>query len=215
MAEQSLIRDHRAAVALNNMGVSLLERRAYRHGMETLKDAILVMESVLRPSAVSSDVISHGGATSHPSSFLASPAFTSPVRIEATDLDCPEDRDPDLDSAIMINNFALAHLCVAKNTNSPIKLQERARKLFNMAYSIISNQNGLSRLSEDEMRRISESRLLLAVAVMSNVVRVLTEMGEDTEANESYQRLVRLGNAVEELQGRNPLKAKIAAAAAA
>jgi hypothetical protein len=104
---------------------------------------------------------------------------------------------------------------VAKNTNSPIKLQERARKLFNMAYSIISNQNGLSRLSEDEMRRISESRLLLAVAVMSNVVRVLTEMGEDTEANESYQRLVRLGNAVEELQGRNPLKAKIAAAAAA
>jgi hypothetical protein len=44
-----LILDHRAAIALNNMGVSLLERRAYREGIDTLKDAIFVMKRVLRP----------------------------------------------------------------------------------------------------------------------------------------------------------------------
>jgi hypothetical protein len=54
MEEQCLIRDHRAAIALNNMGVSLLERRAYRQGMETLNDAIFVMKRVLRPPSISS-----------------------------------------------------------------------------------------------------------------------------------------------------------------
>jgi hypothetical protein len=253
MAEQSLqIRDHRAAVALNNMGVFLLERRAYRQGMETLKDAIFVMKRVFRPrstseestcsaeakvhravrrmanpqpvpSAVAIDVISHGGATSHPSSLASilrgssSAAFTFPIRIEATDLDSPEDRDPDLESSIMLYNFALGHLCMAKVAKSPTKLQEGALKLFNMAYSIISNQNGLSRLSEGEMRRIRETRLLLSVVVMSNVVRVFSEMGRNTEADESYQRLVRLGTVINEMEmdEPDPLEGQIAAAAAA
>jgi tetratricopeptide (TPR) repeat protein len=256
MAEQSLIRDHRAAIALNNMGVSLLEQRAYRQGMETLKDAIFVMKLVFRPqsrnsglgaasdstsstdmkihravqrmanpkpvpSAVIIDVVSHGVASSHCSplgSILhesSSSSCTVAIRIEATDLDCPEDRDPDLESAMMLYNFGLAHLCMAKLAKSPMKLQEGALKLFNMAYSIISNKNGLSRLSEGEMRLKSETRLLLAVTVLSNVVRVLTEMGKHAEANNSYQRLIRLGTAINELDYPGPMGGKIDAAAAA
>jgi hypothetical protein len=255
MAEQSLIRDHRAAIALNNMGVSLLEQRAYRQGMETLKDAIFVMKRVFRPqsrnstlgatldstrgtdvkihravqrmanpqpvpSAVIVDVISHG-ASSHSSplgSILresSSSSFTVPIRIEATDLDFPEDRDPDLESSIMLYNFGLAHLCMAKLAKTPMKLREGALKLFNMAYSIVSNKNALSRFSDDEMRRVSETRLLLALAVLNNVVKVLTEMGKHTEANNSFQRLVRLGTAINELDYPGPLGGLIAAAAAA
>jgi hypothetical protein len=257
MADQSLIRDQRAAIALNNMGVSLLEQRAYRQGMETLKDAIFVMKRVFRPQsrnsslgassdsmssidlkihravqrmanpqpvpfAMITDVISHSVASSH-SSPLGSilreqssfSSFTIPIRIEAADIDCPEDRDPDLESAIMLYNFGLAHLCMAKLVKSPMKLREGALKLFNMAYSIISNKNALSGLSESEMRRFSETRLLLAVAVLNNVVRVLTEMGKHTEANNSYQRLVRLGTAINELEFPGPLGGLIAAAAAA
>jgi hypothetical protein len=256
MADQSLIRDQRAAIALNNMGVSLLEQRAYRQGMETLKDAIFVMKRVFRPQSRNSslgatsdatsstdikihhavqrmanpqpvpftmitDVISHGVASSHSSplgSILresSSSSFTIPIRIEATDIDCPEDRDPDLESAIMIYNFGLAHLCMAKLAKSPMKLREGALKLFNMAYSIISNKNTLSGLSESEMRRFSETRLLLAIAVLNNVVRVLTVMGKHTEANNSYQRLVRLGTAINELEYPGPIGGLIAAAAAA
>jgi hypothetical protein len=256
MADQSLIRDQRAAIALNNMGVSLLERRAYRQGMETLKDAIFVMKRVFRPqsrnstlgatsdstcstdikihravqrmanpqpvpSAMIIDVLSHGVASSHSSplgSILResySSSFTIPIRIEATDIESPEDIDPDLESAIMLYNFGLAHICMAKLAKSPMKLREGALKLFNMAYSIISNKNSLSGLSESEMRRLSETRLLLALAVLNNVVRVLTEMGKHTEADHSYRRLVRLGTAFNELDYPNPPGGLIAAAAAA
>ena len=256
MADQSLIRDQRAAIALNNMGVSLLEQRAYRQGMETLKDAIFVMKRVFRPqsrtsslgatsdSTISTDiqihravqrmanpqpvpfamitnVISHGVASSHSSplgSILresSSSSFTIPIPIEATGIDCPEDRDPDLESAIMIFNFGLAHLCMAKLAKSPMKLREGAHKLFNMAYSIISNKNTLSGLSESEMRRFSETRLLFAIAVLNSIVKVLTVMGKHTEANNSYQRLVRLGTAINELESPGPLGGLIAAAAAA
>jgi hypothetical protein len=51
---QCLIRDHRAAIAMNSMGVSLLERKAYRQGMEALADAIFVIQRVLRPPSISS-----------------------------------------------------------------------------------------------------------------------------------------------------------------
>jgi hypothetical protein len=255
MADQSLIRDQRGAIALNNMGVSLLEQRAYRQGMETLKDAIFVMKRVFRPQSSNSslgetsdstnstdikihravqrmanlqpvpfamitDVISHG-AGSLPSplgSILresSSSSFTIPIRIEATDIACPEDRDPDLESAIVLYNFGIAHLCMAKLAKSPMKLREGALKLFNMAYSIISNKNALAGLSESEMRRFSETRLLLAIAVLNNVVRVFTEMGKHTEANNSYQRLVRLGTAINELESPEPLGGLVAAAAAA
>lgn len=43
------IQDYRAAIALNNMGVSLLERACYRQAMETLQDGIHVMKEVFRP----------------------------------------------------------------------------------------------------------------------------------------------------------------------
>jgi hypothetical protein len=256
MADQSLIRDQRAAIALNNMGVSLLDQRAYRQGMETLKDAIFVMKRVFRPQSRNSsldatsdstsstdikihravqrmanpqpisftmitDVLSHDVASPHSSplgSILresSSSSFTIPIRIEATDIDCPEDRDPDLESALMLYNFGLAHLCMAKLAKSPMKLREGALKLFNMAYSIISNKNSLSGLSESEIRRFSETRLLLAIAVLNNVVRLLTQMGKHTEANNSYQRLVRLGTAINELESPESLGGLIAAAAAA
>jgi hypothetical protein len=257
MADQSLIRDQRAAIALNNMGVSLLEQRAYRQGMETLKDAIFVMKRVFRPqsrnpslaansdstsstdikihravqrmanpqpipSVMNIDLISHGVASSHSSPLgsilresCSSSTFTIPIRIEATDIDCPEDRDSDLESAIMLHNFGLAHICMAKLAKAPMKLREGACKLFNMAYSIVSNKNALSGLSESEMRELSETRLLLALAVLNNVVRVLTEMGKHTEADQSFRRLVRLGTAFNELDYPDPLGGLIAAAAAA
>jgi hypothetical protein len=146
---------------LNNMGVSLLERRAYRQGMETLKDAILVMKRVLRPlsispqqgfgntpnsmsdaetrihraskrmanphpipSAVSIDVASHSATFSH-RNYLESVLhggssfpLRSPLRIEAADLVSLEGGDNVLESAIMLFNLGLAHLCMAKLDNS-------------------------------------------------------------------------------------------------
>jgi hypothetical protein len=249
MNEQRLIRDHRAAIALNNMGVSLLERRAYREGMETLKDAIFIMKRVLRPlpissqefsktpnsttdadakveraskrmanlhpilSAVSIDVVSRCATFSHRSVLSGSVLRGSsssppryPLRIEATDF-VPlgeEDRNSDLESSIMLYNFGLAHLCMAKLAKTPIKLQEGALTLFNMAYSV------LAPLCDQEGHGTREDMVLLAAIALDNIVALLTQMGLHSEANE----LARLGSAIHEFQGSN-LEDQITAAAVA
>jgi hypothetical protein len=247
MDELCLIQDHRAAIALNNMGVSLLERRAYRQGMETLKDAVLVMKRVLRPasisqgfgktpnsacnaeakihraskrmatpqpivpSTVSIDAISHGATVSHRSKVHRGSSYplSSPLRIEATDLVSREDRDSDLESSIMLYNFGLAHLCMATLAKTPIKFREGALKLFNMAYSVFAI------LCDQVGHGIREDMVLLAAATLDNIVALLTQMGKHSEANASDQELARLGRAIQEFQGRNPLlEDQIAAAAA-
>jgi hypothetical protein len=247
MDEQCLSRDHRAAIALNNMGVSLLERRAYRQGMETLKDAIFVMKLVLRPptissqglyktpkstscakakvhraskrmanpqpvsSAISIDVVSQSATFSHRSCQSGSVLHggsSSPLRIEATDLVSLEERDSDLESSIMLYNFGLAHLCMAKLSKTPMKLQEVALKLFKMAYCILAS------LYDQEEHGSREDIVLLAAVTLNNIVTLLSQMGKQSEANESDQELARLGRAIQEFQGRN-LEDQIASAAAA
>jgi hypothetical protein len=271
MDEQCLIRDHRAAIALNNMGVSMLERRAYRQGMETLKDAILVMKRVLRrspsissqsfghtpnstsdvdtkvhhaskrmanpqpiPSAVSVDIVSHCPTFSHHSylgSVLhggSSSAFRSPIRIEAAGLVSLEESDYLLESSIILFNFGLAHLCMAKLDNSimhfnfglahlcmakldktPIKrLQEGALKIFSMVYSILAS------LCNQEGHGIREEMILILAATLDNIVALLTQMGKHSEANESDQELARLGRAIQEFRGRNLMDQNVPASAA-
>jgi hypothetical protein len=251
----SLLRDYRGAIALNNIGVSLLERRAYRQAVETLKDAITFMKHVFRPQVVvtpgatfkssSLNVDARVAAAMErlecpqssptlrdpedlvvqdslqPSSIRAaalegiSSSFTMPIRIEAADSDSPENRDPDLESAIMLYNFGIAHLCLSKLSRAGLtKFRDGALKLFNMSYSIISNKNALAGMNTEEIRKLSETRVLLAIVVLNNLVRVQTEMGKHAEANESYQRLVRLGSAVrEQRQGESVDSASAAPAA--
>jgi hypothetical protein len=108
----------------------------------------------------------------------------------------------------MLYNFGLAHLCMAKLAKTPIKLQEGALKLFNMAYSVLAT------LSDIEGHGIREDMVLLAAITLNNIVALLTQMGKHSEANESYQELARLGRAVQEFQRCN-LEDQVAAAAAA
>jgi hypothetical protein len=256
MDDQCLSRDHRAAIALNNMGVSLLERRAYRQGMETLKDAIFVMKRVLLPPSISSQGLcktpnstSHAETRVHraskrmanpqpipsaisidvvlqcatfsrrscPSGSVLHGGSSSPVRIEATGLSplrieatdlISEDSDSDLESSIMLYNFGLAHLCMAKVVKTPIKLQEGALKLFNMSYCVLAPR------CDQEGHGMREDIVLMAATTLNIIVALLTQMGKYSEANKSDQDLARLGRAIQEFQGRN-LEDQIAAAAAA
>jgi hypothetical protein len=248
---QSLTQEHRAAIVLNNMGVSLLERRAYTQGMETLKDAIFLMKRVFRPTASSSsfdtnkisssyadvklrraikrmaspkpvpssvnvDVIFHDGSLSETLRGNSSSPYTCPIRIEADDIDYQEDRDPDLESAVMLYNFGIAHICLSKLSKKPSKLQEAALKLFDMASTIVSNSNTIpQRRFENEICEMTETRLLLEVAVLKTVVKLLTEMGKYSEANASYQQLVLIGSAINELEAPCYIESQVAAAAAA
>jgi hypothetical protein len=171
-------------------------------------------------SAISIDVVSQCTTFSHrscPSDSVlggggsSSSTLSSPIRIEATDLISLEDRDADLESSIMLYNFGLAHLCMAKIVKTPIKLQEGALKLFYMAYTLFAPRCG------QEGRGIRGDAVLLATAnsTLDNIVALLTQMGRYSKANESDQELARLGRAIQEFQGRYHLEAQVCAAAAA
>ena len=43
------VSQYKLAIELNNVGVELLELRAYRSAMRTLREAIQVMKTVVRP----------------------------------------------------------------------------------------------------------------------------------------------------------------------
>jgi hypothetical protein len=51
MTDNCRVHDYLVAVALNNIGVTLLERGAFKQSMRTLQDAVFMMKSHLRSSA--------------------------------------------------------------------------------------------------------------------------------------------------------------------
>jgi hypothetical protein len=51
VVETSLVQDCRVALALNNIGVQLLERGAFRQSLDTMQDAVFMMNSHLRYTA--------------------------------------------------------------------------------------------------------------------------------------------------------------------
>jgi len=257
MANTTAFHNYRGAVALNNVGVTLIERRCYRQAIETLKDAIFVMrgvfntateknsasgfastsgtearlqratERLVNPHPVSSssliNVISHDGTRIQPSMLSSllkegkAPSHSVTIRIESADVDSPYARDPDLESAVMLFNFGIAHLCSSKLSKSEVaskKLNQAALKLFNMAYAIISNKTSLSCMSDQDAERSCEVRLVIAAIVLKQVVEVLKDMGNHSEANQSMQRLIRLQSAISEMEQDINIVSDVSAAAA-
>jgi len=52
MMDYTLVKDYRAAVALNNLGIAMLQRRAYRESLSTFKDAMKAMHSIFQSEAL-------------------------------------------------------------------------------------------------------------------------------------------------------------------
>ena len=50
--DYTLVKDYRAAVALNNLGIAMLQRRAYRESLSTFKDAMKAMHSIFQSEAL-------------------------------------------------------------------------------------------------------------------------------------------------------------------
>jgi hypothetical protein len=237
MADTSLVQDYRVALALNNIGVKLLERGAFRQSLDTLQDAVFMMKSHLRYTAgaqgrvakttpdssttvqsrlskamkrlanaqpvvrpaVKVNAISFEGTL--PSSCIfpfedQTMQFPLPIEIHTLNCDCIKELDQDLVSGIVLLNFGIAHLCASKVMKSSEKLREGALKLLNMAYSIISFRHAISQIEQIDVHQISESRFLLVIIILNHTAQVLTEMGRHSEAQESQEKLVRLGRLI-------------------
>jgi hypothetical protein len=235
LVEKSLVQDYRVALTLNNIGVQLLERGAFRQSLDTMQDAVFMMKSHLRYTAVAQgrarttpdssgrvqsrlseamkrlanaqpvqpavkvNTLSFGGTLLSSCIFPfedQTMQFPLPIEIDTANCDCIKDLNLDLVSGIVLLNFGVAHFYTSKVMKPSEKLCEDALKLLNMAYSIVSFRNTISQIEQSDVHQISESRFLLAIIILNHTVEVLTKMGYHSEAQESQEKLVRLGRLI-------------------
>lgn len=192
---------HRQAIALNNIGVDLLEKTAYEQALTTLMDATNTMKVALRNShhmeagsTPSNQVRRAILRRSRPAPMERQPSYRMlnltdnydlilhdqdgsrfnsiyPIRIDDVhhDVRCPANlHDPDVQSAILIHNLALAHLCVARVSHhdhiKEAKL-DHAIYLFELSNAIIE-RHGADLDDELTLRQLA----CLNMAVLSGLL---------------------------------------------
>jgi hypothetical protein len=205
---------YRGAIALNNYGVTFLEKGDYRSALATLKDAVTSMKMAFQPASGSkvekerSDVSSLlkkatkrsrplNSQQERPLSSMRAFSVTDDefeaahtvkqalfrenmvadalysIRFEVKDIETHE-KDMDLESAIMLNNFGLAHLCLYRSdVNSP-----NASTLINGAYIIFSLARSLfvKNLYNPREESLHVRYLLFGAVVTRNFIVVLGEL---------------------------------------
>jgi hypothetical protein len=131
-----------------------------------------------------------------------------PIRIEIIDSESLSDRDADLDSALMLYNYALVHAAMAECSCLKKKYRLGAVALFDMATAVILNGDGglcyrgpcdTHRGADGDEAGFNENRLVISFIITSNRVRVLMDLGDLNAANEMMGHLGLLGEAVMEM----------------
>lgn len=266
--QELFLYEYRAAIALNNMAVTLLERGAPRPALDTLKDCVGLMESALRQqlkhtttvTAVPSLLRQHTAGipsmllragkrvsrapllhhddeavcvVQHDGTFLQAACPQSlrrlfqqqhtqscaPVRLETFDHQCLGERNPELESGIMLYNFGLSYLCLSRggterqqpdnlqsnNNNNSAKLREVAAALFSMSYEIIARPETLQTLLDDAVRdgRCLEprldTRLRLAHLALDALRQAQSERGLFHDAADALYRLLQVSAVLREM----------------
>jgi hypothetical protein len=87
--QMNMFRAFRNAIALNNVGISFLERREYKQAVETLADAIQVMRSTFRPNPTTpEDLEQESFVTTKPSVDIDTKLQKAMKRIANTRVPC-------------------------------------------------------------------------------------------------------------------------------
>lgn len=264
---QAFDAEYRAAIALNNMAIVLMERQAYRESLETLIDSCSLMESALRrqhsstpepssnllvdekihksserlsrslafnPNERSSSttssarpwalntaqavvVVNHDGvclesrtSIDATNSAVGEGSFRiSPIRLEALDSQRVEDRDPELESGMLIFNLGVAYLCLSRSEcrsrSRSFKLRDVSARVFRMAYDNVAKLETLQQLMDSPQAENKENqlqlvtRLLLGHMILRHAVQAHLDNGKLLEAWETQEQLARLANTIDEL----------------
>lgn len=225
---------YRQAVVLNNLGVSLLEKRAFGPAMGIFRSALNEMKNLVHPSEGSADydrikasekidkankVLLNLGEESdepqaRPMAFDASgfslPAVLnlvmdegcysgtlSPIKIELKDYENMDERDTDLDSAVMLFNLGLVHRSVAmqdRNLEHRVRIHQGALRLFRMAFTLVSNTQLEARHSFEEEQVMIRNRVHAGAVFLYFQVRTLFDLQRQEEAEEGLRHLSILGS---------------------
>ena len=225
---------HRA-IALNNMGMSLLSKKAYALAMETFRGALNEMKMLVRPSQGSqpdthfvagtkfnkayralvnlgqgpqelraSHMVFDSNAGFHLPSVLnlvmdagCFSATLCPIKIELADFECMDERDTDLDSAIMLYNLALVHRSVAakeRDWEKSVRIHKTALRLFRMSFALVSNTPLPDGLLFEEEQTAIRNRVHASAIFLYYQTRTLFDMGQHSQAEACLRHLSILGS---------------------
>lgn len=126
-----------------------------------------------------------------------------------------QDRDRELDSSVMLYNYALAHIALLNETNAS-QVNRSALSLLRLSFAILIKkiQEGVG--DEDwSMNSSMESLTGLTIAVLSNLTNTLQREGRGTEAQACHEKLSEIIQALSAVEEMSMVYARTAAAAAA
>lgn len=228
------------AVALNNMGVTLMERGCYQHAMGALADAISIMKEISvasqDPQAVTCQrslhsyaafesklskarsnifssqpldakiasaannfcvVTEEGCGTIIAPALLRGQIFTTRVtfliriELEGKSIQECECREPHLESACILQNFANAHASMSTVCTDPAQARlglENAFKLFELAYSVLQNEE-----SEPDTVTTIAQVLPIMIMVLRSLVLLSSALRRDTEEEGYHADIINMG----------------------
>jgi hypothetical protein len=214
---------YRSVIALNNIGVSLLERRCYQQAAETLKDALSLIKAVsttqnrhslqetvhtarqrlANPQAVRHEVV-HVEVLTNTVSAKAMRAIleetscndskASAIRIE--DFDCGTTSE--FISAILLHNFGLSYYCISKAAK---KGSSNEQKYLNGAVRLLRISHSVFAKAIDENSESSFHFLHVMVVVLSTLITTLHQNKREAEARPFCSMLDHLRFTIAESQG--------------
>lgn len=126
--------------------------------------------------------------------------------------------DLDVESAMMLYNFGLSYLCLARffsrrktNNSSSNKgskdVLQQALKLFYMAYSTLSNHTVQGADGGDVPLATSllDGRLSLSIVILHAIVQVELELGNHKLASRRYQKLMQVTAFLQQHDAQSPV----------
>lgn len=219
-------------IALNNLGVSLLERRCYEQASVTLKDTVALLKASVKETHLLAEKKLHEALqrTNQPkpsrksvnleviasNSILSRTEFCSSrvVALQVEDLDYTK-IGHEVTSAIIFHNFGVSYYCLSKISSrqakcaagKPCKYANGALRLFKISHSLFTK-------SLDEQIKTQFPELLHVMVVSLNtLIRTLDERQRHSEAQPLRFLLSNLQSSIQETKNMFSLDNGAAAAA--
>lgn len=137
-------------------------------------------------------------------------ALAMPIRVDDVQTEGDFDRMHEVVPAIMLMNYALAHLCLSRPSQIG-GLPECALKLLDMALSVLGIGD---KLMDDSWDRISEGHLFVGMVILSNICHLHMDAPDrPTELSLSIEELEILRHAASEISQQTRGEDQVAGAA--
>ena len=201
-----------SAVAMNNVGVALLDRGSAKYALATLKEAIKVLQRLTSGSPFSDSyeyevqhmlrvsyrrlaepkqqhqessevvVISYDRGMTTSTPRLSELSELPTFAIKIEDISTYERHQVDIHSAILLQNLAVAHLCFLRTVTNAAYGPQVQQAAVEIA---TLSYNIIAGMGDNE----STTEYVLGVAAMSCLLKNLQAAKRDNEAADVYRRL--------------------------